>query len=251
PAMPEAPLDMPASKAAAEVADFFNTEKWDLRFPPFQYLKDRIAEWRQAPDQEPLNEGTTAALKFRERIRARERNRLTPMRCVGWSAWVLAAVSLVVVLGDRDLMERTWPKSADAYAILLGAPEIPATLQLENVTTRYALSLEGPVLEIRGTVVNVGEAPVLPLLELSVDGQPVVAQEAVAISEVSVPVRGERPFVVRAMVPEGSSRADIRLSAGEQTVPTGPGGFTLQRQGSGWGGATLPPLPQEALQTAQ
>ncbi|MEM9234278.1 MAG: zinc-ribbon domain-containing protein, partial [Pseudomonadota bacterium] len=77
PAMPEAPSDMPASKAAAEVADFFNTEKWDLRFPPFQYLKDRIAQWREAPEQEPLNEGTTAALKFRERIRARERNRLT------------------------------------------------------------------------------------------------------------------------------------------------------------------------------
>lgn len=239
------------AKAAEEVASFFNSEKWEAQLPSFDDLKARFDGWRKTRQERTLNDGTDATLKYRERIRARERNRLTPMRRLGWSLWILALSAVTVNICDRDLMEELWPQSGKLYAALFGARDVTAPLELKNVTTRYAQSIEGPVLEIRGTVINSGATPVMPLLELSVDGEVLADYGAVSLSEVTVPVRGERPFVVRAMLPEGTARADIRMLAGAPAQPAETGGFILQQTGSGWGEATLPPLPLEALETAR
>lgn len=254
PPSPEPSVD--DDMAAEEMAGFFSGDEksgmnWaELPRQILAQLTERLSLWRQDRQERSLNQGMDAALKFRDRIRARERNRLTPLRRLGWSVWIMMVAAIGVALSDRELMEAVWPDTTRAYARVFGAPENPAALELKGVSTRYAQSFEGPVLEIRGTVVNAGTIPALPLLELRVDGEVLADYQAVSLSDVTVPVRGERPFVVRAMVPEGTARADIRVTAGVPAPAPEAQGFTLQQTGSGWGRATLPPLPIEAIETA-
>lgn len=239
---PSATLPALASKHASDsTADAGSASTQDSR-PASRALVDRIkmqwSSWREARDQaKAVPPGNAAARAFRERAQMQARNRLTPVRAAGWVLW--AGTAAILAWGGMTQVERVqsaFPASENLYARLMPAPQSP--LAIVDLTTRYVESIAGPVLEISGTVINEGhraEVPTLELLALDQDG---AVPQPVSISPVPLPKGGTRPFVVRAQMPEGTTRASLKVSPSlEQGRPQH---YVMQQVGSGWGEA-LPP----------
>lgn len=206
-----------------------------------EWLRDRMPTSRGRT----LNSGQRAAQQVRRRSQTQLRNRLTPARLCGWTLWITTVCVSGVVMSDAELVERYWPKAGHAYDVLLDRPAPPLPIDIKDMTSRLALSVEGQVLELRGRVVNRGEGTSLPLLTLEMEGQPLPHRETVAISGTALPMGGERPFVIRAKVPVGATQAAITLAAGEAHESLVPEGFIMQQQGSGWGW-NLPPATRKS-----
>ncbi len=185
--------------------------------------------------------GADAAAAFRHRARVQAVNRLTPVRAAGWALWAGTLAAVAIGLGTfRPQIEEMWPRASFAYAAVLGVPAAQPGLRVVDVESRYALSTHGPVLELRGRVVNDAQEQKLPALWFVADGpNGALTKEPVHLTDVPLPRGGERPFIIRAQIPEGANRAELRLAS---AVGTGAGqSFVLQRTGSGWGEA-LPPI---------
>ncbi len=207
-------------------------------------LKDTASRFgkRDAQNDPPASPGAAAAAQFRARARAHARNRLTPIRALGWSLWAATFVGLVFgVTMERAWVEDHWPRASNLYALFDGASSDP--VHINSVRSRYAQSPQGPVLEMRGVIVNTGKSPILPHLTLTAQdaANTPLAVEPVVISEVPIPGRGERPFVIRARVPEGTRTAHLTYSPSISAPPRER--FVLQQTGSGWGQA----LPDDAI----
>lgn len=176
-----------------------------------------IERRREAP-QAPLlliSPGDAAAQKVRARVRGRALNRLTPRRSVAWAAWVLAVFALLQhTVIDPARLHDLWPRTERVYA-WFGAPEA-AAIQVTDVSSRYAVSLHGPVLEVRGTVRNDGAAPVVPHLRLTAADLPGADAATAAVPE--VPPGGTRPFVLRAQLPAGVPTETLVLHADAQPI---------------------------------
>ncbi|MEX0645325.1 MAG: hypothetical protein WD076_08440, partial [Parvularculaceae bacterium] len=105
-----------------------------------------------------------ALRKARRRAEAREKNRMTPLRALGWSAWIgLVAATAFVGYTYRDDIVARWPNTAGAYAIV-GIDAKPNGLKIESVTHRLAMSTSGPTIEITGSLKNDGEQTMTPPL---------------------------------------------------------------------------------------
>lgn len=116
-----------------------------------------------------------AIRKARRRAEAREKNRLTPMRALGWSGFavVIVAASFIAYAYRNDIVAM-FPNALGAYQAI-GIEASPHGLKIEGVTHRVAMSPQGPVIEILGRVRNDGADPVkAPLLQaeaLGANGQ--------------------------------------------------------------------------------
>lgn len=202
-------------------------------------LVDRVKlhwqQWREDYERaEAVPPGNKAAQNFRDQSRERDRNRLTPLRVAGWGAWAAGiAATGHLILTDRALVETVFPPSATLYA-RLSAPE-PAAMQLTDIATRYVESTVGPVLEIRGTVVNQGDDQSVPTFELAATGAAGTQRQPLAMSDVPLPSGASRPFIVRAQVPEGTDQAALHVVPAAD-LPN-EGRYVMQRIGSGWGDA--------------
>lgn len=197
----------------------------------------QFQEWREVRRQEeaePLPPGHQAAEQFRARVRAKQRNRMTPLRFLGWLSWVgsICGVVALIVL-EREEIQAAWPATENFYALFEGAPSTPS-IQIAGISSRYAESFDGPVLELRGQLINTGNDPVLPALELSAVGATEPFSERVTVTDVPIPKGGERPFIIRAQIPDGTRQAAIRVHAGDDDLRA-PSKFIVQRTGSGWG----------------
>jgi predicted Zn finger-like uncharacterized protein len=105
-----------------------------------------------------------ALRKARRKAEAREKNRLTPLRAVGWSIWIGAvSASLFVGYAYRNDIVAMFPGAANAYAVV-GIEAAPKGLVIESVSHRLAMSTGGPTIEITGTLKNDGEKPATPPL---------------------------------------------------------------------------------------
>ncbi|MEZ5896561.1 MAG: hypothetical protein R3C40_04045 [Parvularculaceae bacterium] len=103
-----------------------------------------------------------AIRKARRRAEAREKNRLTPLRALGWSAWIGAVTAfLFVAYAYRDNIVAMFPNTAEAYQAV-GIEANPYGLKIEGVTHRVAMSANGPVIEILGRLRNESGAAVAP-----------------------------------------------------------------------------------------
>ncbi|WOI53644.1 zinc-ribbon domain-containing protein [Parvularcula sp. LCG005] len=227
-------IDMPRTPASAEQRSAIELVQYALK------RRWRIGR-RRRPSQRDIPPGQAAAERFRAQIRARNLNRMTPLRAIGWSAW---AATIVVTLGVltqfREPVQSVWPRLSNAYALFEPTPVSP--VRLSDVKARYAQSTHGPVLELRGTLINEGKEDILPELKLASLDNGRTFSSPVRVSSVPIPRGGERPFVIRAQVPAGTRQASLSIAS--TTNATGERSqFVLQQTGSGWGEA----LPDAAI----
>ncbi len=103
-----------------------------------------------------------AIRKARRRAEARDVNRLTPVKALGWSAWVGAiAATIFVAFAYRDNIVMLFPNTAQAYSAM-GIQALPYGLKIEDVRHRIAMSTNGPTIEITGNLTNAVESAVTP-----------------------------------------------------------------------------------------
>lgn len=149
-----------------------------------------------------------AIRKARRRAEARDKNRLTPLRALGWSAW-LGAIAAVAFVGYsyRNNIVAMFPNAAGAYSAI-GIEANPYGLKIEGVTHRVAMSTNGPVIEILGRLRNPTSTDVTPPLlqaeALDQDGA-VIARWTFPARETTVRTGESVDFSTRAPAPDGVS----------------------------------------------
>jgi predicted Zn finger-like uncharacterized protein len=161
-----------------------------------------------------------AIRKARRRAEAREKNRLTPLRVLGWTAWLAAIVgAFYAVFFFRDDIVKMAPRAANAYAVI-GIEANPYGLTIENVSHRLAMSTGGPTIEITGALLNeTGGAVKTPLLQAEALGSrgELLARWTFNAQEAEVATGASVEFTTRAPAPEGV--AEVALSfAPEKSV---------------------------------
>lgn len=159
-----------------------------------------------------------AIRKARRRAEARWKNRLTPFRAIGWSAWFSAIAACIFVgYSYRNDIVAMFPGAKGAYDAV-GIEANPYGLRIEGVTHRVAMSAEGPVIEILGRLRNdaVGEVvpPLLQAEALGADGK--------VLSRWTFPARADKiragattDFSTRAPAPEGVSEVLLSFAPTE------------------------------------
>lgn len=178
------------------------------RFDPSFFDDEFFASLRVTP-----RELEHALRKARRRAESREKNRMTPLRAFGWSAWVAAvAGTIYAVVAYRDEIVRIAPKTADAYAVV-GIEANPYGLAIRNVTHRLAMSTGGATIEITGDLANQSltavETPLLQAEALGPRGE-LLSRWTFAPAETQVVAGGAVTFQTRAPAPEGV--AEVALS---------------------------------------
>lgn len=164
-----------------------------------------------------------AITKARRRAEAREKNRLTPLRVIGWAAWLAVIASAGYALFFyRDEIVKVAPKAADAYAVI-GIEANPYGLAIENVRHRLAMSTAGPTIEITGNLRNeTGKTVTAPLLQAEALGPrgELLARWTFTASDAQVAEHASVEFMTRAPAPDGV--AEVALSfAPEKSVLDG------------------------------
>ncbi len=162
-----------------------------------------------------------AMRKARRRAEAREKNRMTPWRAFGWSAWVAAvAGAAYAVVAYRDEIVKAAPTAADAYAVV-GIETDPYGLKIENVSHRLAMSTGGPMIEITGALRNQGtdalNAPLLQAEALGPRGE-LLARWTFRPEEPSVNGGGLVQFTTRNAAPEGVAEVALSFAPGQGGV---------------------------------
>ncbi|MEL7201548.1 MAG: DUF3426 domain-containing protein [Pseudomonadota bacterium] len=168
-------------------------------------LKDAPGEVFTAIKVQP-RELERALKRVRRKAEAREKNRLTPLRVLGWmTLGCLTAGALFGGYHYRDDIMRQFPGTAKAYA-RLGIDAKPFGLSLENISHKVALSTGGPVLMIQGELHNDGQkliaTPLLQAEALDARGR-LLASWTFAPEQSSVPSRSFAAFATRNPAPEG------------------------------------------------
>lgn len=159
-----------------------------------------------------------AIRKARRRAEAREKNRLTPLRAIGWSAWVGAiAACAFVAYSYRNNIVAMFPNAKGAYEAV-GIEANPYGLKIEGVTHRVALSPEGPVIEILGRLKNDEAGDVTPPMLLA----EALGPDGDVLSRWTFAARAERvragqyaDFLTRAPAPEGVSEVVLSFAPAE------------------------------------
>jgi len=154
-----------------------------------------------------------ALRKARRRAEARDKNRLTPWRAFGWTAWAaMVAGAVYAGLAYRDDIVRIAPQAADAYAVI-GVETNPSSLAIGDVRHRLAMSTAGPTIEITGSLRNdTGANAAAPLLQAEALGArgELLSRWTFSASEAEIAPGDSISFVTRAPAPEGV--AEVALS---------------------------------------
>ncbi|NWG92989.1 MAG: hypothetical protein HXY21_10865, partial [Parvularculaceae bacterium] len=154
-----------------------------------------------------------AIRKARRRAEAREKNRMTPLRALGWSVWIgVIAACAFVAYSYRNNIVAMFPNAKGAYEAV-GIEANPYGLKIEGVTHRVAMSPDGPVIEILGRLRNEEKADVAPpMLQAEALGR-----DGEVLSRWTFPARAEKvrvgqsvDFSTRAPAPDGV--AEVLLS---------------------------------------
>ncbi|MBB4658592.1 zinc-ribbon domain-containing protein [Parvularcula dongshanensis] len=185
----------------------------------------------------PKDEATRRA---RGAMRTKAANAMTPARFFGWTLLAATVASLTyVVVAAPDRVQSVFPPAGNLYAYLRPPAAAPA-LSVEAALGRYALSDQGPAVSITGVVRNDGLDETFPRLVLTATGPAGSEAQVVPLPAVPLPPGGERPFAVRALLPEGVWALNVAVEPGEASEREG---FALQSRGSGWGaGHAGPPV---------
>jgi predicted Zn finger-like uncharacterized protein len=186
------------------------------RFDPAYFDEEFFASLRVTP-----RELEHAVRKARRRAEAREKNRMTPLRAFGWSAWVAAvAGTIYAVVAYRDEIVAIAPQAADAYAVV-GIEANPYGLAIENVRHRLAMSTGGPTIEITGNLSNASSnmvaAPLLQAEALGPRGE-LLSRWTFTPEETQITGGGAVAFVTRAPAPEGVTEVALSFAPTKTAV---------------------------------
>lgn len=186
------------------------------RFEPEMFDDQFFASLRVTP-----RELERAVSKARRRAESREKNRMTPWRAFGWSAWVAAiAGAAYAVVAYRDEIVKVAPTAAEAYAVV-GIETDPFGLKIENVRHRLAMSTGGPMIEITGSLRNAGAQPLdAPLLQAEALGPrgELLSRWTFQPDQSTVAGSDKVEFVTRAAAPEGVSEVALSFAPAETAV---------------------------------
>ncbi len=186
------------------------------RFDPAMFDEEFFASLHVTP-----RELEKAVRKARRRAEARDKNRLTPWRAFGWSAWVAAvAGAAYAVVAYRDEIVKVAPSAADAYAVV-GIETDPAGLKIENVRHRLAMSTGGPIIEITGSLRNQGveaiDAPLLQAEALGPRGE-LLARWTFTPEEPTVSGEGAIEFMTRNEAPDGVAEVALSFAPAQSAI---------------------------------
>ena len=191
-------------------------------------LAERLRQKPTTPP--PATPGDLAARATRARMQARAANALTPARALGWGVWGAAVCSVVLALtAGSERLRAAFPPAQSFYDLAV-PPAAPPGLRVEGELKTYAVSSQGPALVLAGTVTNEGAADAVPNVTLWVRTPDGEAGQPVALPPVALPPGGERPFAVRALVPDGATAIRLTVAPGAASRD----GLALQAQGDGW-----------------
>ncbi len=156
-----------------------------------------------------------AIRKARRRAEAREKNRLTPWRALGWSAWIgVIAACAFVGYSYRNNIVAMFPNAQGAYKAV-GIEANPYGLKIEGVTHRVAMSPAGPVIEILGRLRNEEGGDVTPPMmqaeALGRDGE-VLSRWTFAARAEKVRAGETADFSTRAPAPDGVSEVILAFA---------------------------------------
>lgn len=162
-----------------------------------------------------------AIRKARRRAEAREKNRLTPWRALGWAtlAVVFSGSAFAFYLFRNDIVA-IWPKAAGAYAVV-GVDASPYGLQIENVDHRFTMSTNGPMIEITGRLRNdgAGEAAPPDLLAEALDGEgKVLSRWTFAVENDRIARGAVASFSTRAPAPDGVKEVALSFAPGASDI---------------------------------
>ncbi|MEO0880841.1 MAG: hypothetical protein AAFY22_14155, partial [Pseudomonadota bacterium] len=165
--------------------------------------------------------------KARRRAEAREKNRLTPLRALGWLTWAgVLAASIFVLYTYREPIVNAWPNASAAYAAI-GIEAEPKGLKIKDVAHRLAASTRGPSLEITGRLVNDSEevlpAPLMQAEALASDGALLARWTFDAAAEEIAP-GASADFMTRAVAPQGVAEIILTFAPTTPRPRVGPGG---------------------------
>lgn len=164
-----------------------------------------------------------AIRKARRRAEAREKNRITPLRALGWSAWIgmVAATGFVVYSYREDIVAR-FPSAAGAYAVV-GIDAAPKGFMIERVNHRLAMSSNGPIIEITGALRNESEETLAPPLvqaeALGPKGE-LLSRWTFAVEGGEIANGASAEFTTRAPAPDGVSEVALSLAPGSPSLRT-------------------------------
>jgi len=186
------------------------------RFEPDVFDEEFFASLRVTP-----RELEKALRRARRRAEARDKNRMTPLRAFGWSAWVAAvAGTIYAVVAYRDEIVKIAPSTADAYAVV-GIAANPYGLAIENVNHRLAMSTGGATIEITGSLKNLGvtavDAPLLQAEALGPRGE-LLSRWTFKANDPAVAVGGSVEFVTRAPAPDGVVEVALSFAPAKSAV---------------------------------
>ncbi len=147
-----------------------------------------------------------ALRKARRRAESREKNRLTPLRAVGWSVWACVVIATIfVAYRYRDDIVDKWPNASVAYAVV-GIDAAPKGLKIDAIEHRIAMSTVGPTIELTGEVFNDSEetlpAPLMQAEALDAKGA-LLSRWTFEMDVSEINANGRAPFMTRSPAPEG------------------------------------------------
>ena len=162
-----------------------------------------------------------ALKRVRRKAEARDKNRLTPARLVGWvGLFAMIVGCLYGVYHFREDVVRIAPVSAKVYETI-GIDASPYGLQIKNIDHKVALSTTGAIVEISGELHNQSEKPIKPPLlqaeALDVHGK-LLAGWTFSPDGDYVTGNGVVGFSTRAPAPEGIT--EVVLSFAPETSKT-------------------------------
>jgi predicted Zn finger-like uncharacterized protein len=172
-----------------------------------------------------------AIRKARRRAEAREKNRLTPLNVLGWSAWAgLLAAFVFVSYAYRDNIVAMFPNTANAYQAV-GIEANAFGLKIENVKHRVAVATNGPVIEITGRLRNAAKNSIEPpLLQAEAFGPrgELLSRWTFAAEADRIGTEETVNFITRAPAPEGVAEValsfapteGVRVKVGDILKPT-------------------------------
>ena len=167
-----------------------------------------------------------AIRKARRRADARNKNRLTPWRALGWSVWIgaVAACLFVAYVYRQDIVD-AWPNAQAAYAVI-GVDAEPHGLKISKVAHRFATSTLGPSLEVTGEIFNDSDEPmVAPLLQAEAfDAQGALLARWTFEAETENLAPGAKAdFATRSAAPAGVAEIAISFAPESPRPRIGPG----------------------------
>ena len=162
-----------------------------------------------------------ALRKARRRAEAREKNRMTPLRALGWSAWIGAiAASVFAVIVYREAVVEYVPRSAEVYDVFgvdVGAEKVSIT----DVRHRLAMSTTGPTIEITGKLLNESSTEVVsPKLQAEAFGAggELLSQWTFDVAENKLVSNAAAEFVTRAPAPAGVVAVALSFAPDSSTI---------------------------------